>query len=62
MNVVSTVKSLYDLNYLNQIDNDDTDVSDEEVDDDTGRIEGNKLACFSLYCGTVYSATNPSTS
>ena len=41
MNVVSTVKSLYDLNYLNQIDNDDTDVSDEEVDDDTGRIESN---------------------
>ena len=41
MNVASTVKSLYDLNYLNQIDNDDTDVSDEEVDDDTGRIESN---------------------
>lgn len=41
MNVVSTVKSLYDLNYLNEIDNDDTDVSDEEVDDDTGRIESN---------------------
>ena len=39
--MVSTVKSFYDLNYLNQIDNDDTDVSDEEVDDDTGRIESN---------------------